>query len=530
MRFNQYARHESRVLNHEEAVAFQTNAKMELYAAVVTNLLNDHFYEKDGDRLERIKELIAQNDPKFVAQLAVYACEKMYLRTTPIVLAVELAKIHHGDDLVGKLVKRVVQSADEITELLAYYTLANKRRGFKKLNRLSKQIQKGLAGAFNRFDGYQFAKYNRKTAIKLKDALFLVHPKAKSEEQQMLFDKIIRDELEPPYTWETELSKVGQMGFKTDAQEQVVVSATWEALVLSKKLGYLVLLRNLRNILQTQPKESVVKEVCQQLTDPVAIRKSKVFPFQFLAAYRELETPDLQVTEPRRSLLGWDIPLKKTHLQTNEPVSKILEALETAVLLAIENMAGVVKDTRLCIACDVSGSMFLPISKKSKVQLFDVGLMLGMMLKAHNKQVITGIFGDTWKRISLPQSEVLKNVGFLRQRQGEVGYSTNGHKVLENLHLQKTVVDKVMIFTDCQMWDADTNGEAVFAKAWKRYKDMSPNAKLYLFDLAGYGRNPIEINKNDVYLIAGWSDKVFEVLEGIENQYAALSMIEEIEI
>ena len=36
--------------------------------------------------------------------------------------------------------------------------------------------------------------------VKLKDALFLVHPKAKDDAQQVVFDKIVRDELAIPYT------------------------------------------------------------------------------------------------------------------------------------------------------------------------------------------------------------------------------------------------------------------------------------------------------------------------------------------
>ncbi|HRK73153.1 MAG TPA: hypothetical protein PLL64_02675 [Rhodothermales bacterium] len=122
MRFNETTRHQTKVLNHERAAATQLNPKMELYAVVVTSLLNDSFYEKATTRLERLKELVALNDPVFVAQLAVYAREKMYLRTIPLVMSVELTKTHNGNDLVRKLVSRVVQRADEITELLAYYS------------------------------------------------------------------------------------------------------------------------------------------------------------------------------------------------------------------------------------------------------------------------------------------------------------------------------------------------------------------------------------------------------------------------
>ena len=131
---------------------------------------------------------------------------------------------------------------------MACYELLNQRTGTKKLNRLSKQLQKGLQAAFNRFDEYQFAKYNRDTAIKLRDALFLVHPRAKDDAQQALFNKIVAGTLQPPYTWETELSTLGQAGFDSEEAKAAAFKAKWEELVDSGKLGYMALLRNLRNI------------------------------------------------------------------------------------------------------------------------------------------------------------------------------------------------------------------------------------------------------------------------------------------
>ena len=41
----------------------------------------------------------------------------------------------------------------------------------------------------------------------LKDALFIVHPKAISEVQQAIFNKIVKGTLTTPYTWEVELSR-----------------------------------------------------------------------------------------------------------------------------------------------------------------------------------------------------------------------------------------------------------------------------------------------------------------------------------
>jgi len=145
--------------NYEGAEAYKLSPELELYSAVCTTILNNNFYEKDEDRLNRLVKLIKQCSPDFVAKLAIYAREKMYLRSVPVLLAIELAKIHKGDSLVSKMVNRIVQRPDEITELLACYQKG--RKDTKKLNKLNKQIQKGIRTIFEsgKFDEYQYAKW-----------------------------------------------------------------------------------------------------------------------------------------------------------------------------------------------------------------------------------------------------------------------------------------------------------------------------------------------------------------------------------
>jgi 60 kDa SS-A/Ro ribonucleoprotein len=290
MKFNIFNTKKSEVVNHEGAKAFRMTPALELYTSVVTSSLSDTFYEKSDARLVRIQELIRKNDAQFVAKLAVYARERMYMRSMPLVLVTELAKIHQGDNLVSRAVGRVVQRADEITELLAYYQMANQRKEVKKLNRLSKQIQKGLGDAFNRFDEYQFSKYNRpNTAVKLKDALFLVHPKAKDEAQQLIFNKIAKDELKTAETWETTLSAVGQNDFENENSKIEAKTQAWETLIMDGKLGYMAMLRNLRNIIEANVSQEAIEKVCATLSNARAVANSKQFPFRFLSAYRELK-------------------------------------------------------------------------------------------------------------------------------------------------------------------------------------------------------------------------------------------------
>ena len=495
------------VRNYEGAKAYAMTPEMELYTAVVTCALSDMNYESGNERMQRISELIKQVDPVFVAKLAVYARTQMNLRSIPLFLIVELAGIHNGDSLVKRTIEKTVLRADEIMELLMCYQLRNaEHKATKKLNRLSRQIQEGLKSAFNRFDEYQFAKYDRSNLeVKLKDALFLVHPKAASPEQQAIFDKIVAGTLQTPYTWETQLSELGQKHFSTKEEKEAALGALWEELIDSGKLGYMALLRNLRNILQAKVSRAHIEKVATIISDPEKVAKSKQMPFRFLAAYKELMCVKSSFT------------------------SLMLAALENAVKASVVNLKGFGIDTDVLVAADVSSSMFHTVSAKSSVMLYDIGILLSMLLKSKCKSVVSGMFGNTWKVLNLPAENILANTIEMKRREGEVGYSTNGHTVIEYLLENDIKMDKVMIFTDLQMWDSGFHRLHI-EKSWDEYRKKYPEAKLYLFDLNGYGQTPIRQTEKNVHLIAGWSEKIFDVLDAIENGEDALAVIKQIEI
>lgn len=524
MKFNILSK--NKTVNHEGSTAFTLSPEMELYTAVVTWSLNDSFYEKDEQRLNRLQVLIANCKPLFVAKLAVYARTKMYIRSVPLVLITELAKLHNGDNLIALATDAVILRADEITELLACYQLLNERTASKKLNRLSKQIQKGLALAFNKFDEYQFAKYNRDGDIKLRDALFLVHPKAKDDRQKLIFNKIASGSLETPYTWETTLSALGKVDFETDELKILAFRQKWEELIDSGKLGYMAMLRNLCNMQEAGISYFHLEKVCARLADPEEVAKAKQFPFRYLAAYRELLSPrNKKYGRATRKNRG---PV--LHCQNYGFTGELLDALENAVRATAASIKGFDYDTRVLLACDVSGSMQTPVSAKSQILLYDIGLMLAMLLQTRCKNVEVGMFGRTWKTITVPRKNILDNVQTFYRREGEVGYSTNGYKVIKDLLTRKVKMDKIFMFTDTQLWNSNYPSERI-QTLWQRYKEkVSPNARLYLFDLQGYGVSPLQILSNGVYLIAGLSDKVFEALDAIENGGVALDMINNIEL
>lgn len=507
MRFNEKSSESNVVLNHEGERAYSLSDEMELYSAVVTSSLSDNFYERSNERLERILKLVGKVEPRFVAQLAIYTRSEMNLRSVPVFLIVALARVHSGDDLLSRTVERVIQRADEITELLACYQKMNPNGDkTKKLAKVSNQLLKGLRVAFNKFDEYQFAKYDRAgVEVKLRDALFLAHPKAKDADQQAVFDKIVNGSLSTPYTWETELPELGKTHFANEDEKNAAFARKWEELVESRRMGYMATLRNLRNMLSVNVSEQTLQAVCDYIANPEAVRKSRQLPFRFLSAYKELS-------------------------QFKETARELNDALEKAVMVSAENVRGFDESTRVLMACDVSGSMFMPVSPRSSVMNYDIGLMLAMLMHSRCKNVIPGLFGSYWKPVLLPDKSILKSVISLQRLEGKVGYATNGYKVIDWLVSNKTVVDKVFFFTDCQMWNSQYNTNDSMRRSWNNYKQIAPEAKLYLFDLCGYGSTPLDIVRPDVSLIAGWDEKVFDVLEAIENGDEALSMIKSIEI
>ena len=187
MSYNEQLRCDYLTTNHEGAKAWRImTPEWELYSTVVTMMdVEDKFYEDGESRVRRVADLVRKTSPEFVASLAVYTREKMHLRSVPLLLLVELARCHHGDSLVSRAVARCVQRVNEISELLMCYQW---RTGRNDLKKLSSQLRKGLAEAFNHFDEYQFAKYDRRNRkVTLRDALLLVHPKPKDDAQAALF-------------------------------------------------------------------------------------------------------------------------------------------------------------------------------------------------------------------------------------------------------------------------------------------------------------------------------------------------------
>lgn len=315
------AQRQPRIFTAEGAPAKHINAEQALRRSVLSCLLWENEFYEDGQSIaDRIVENAAKVSKETVSALAVEARRVHGLRHAPLLLLLDL--IRRGGPGVAEVIDGTIKRVDEMPELVALYWRAGKRP-------LSKQMKLGLARAFGRFNEYALAKYDREGAVKLRDVLFLTHPKPKDDEQAALFKRVADRTLAAPDTWEVALS--GGANKKE----------TFERMLREGTLGYLALLRNLRGMTEAGVDTDLIRSA-------IIARKGAdlVFPFRYTAAARAC--PQL------------------------EP------ALDQALCEAVAN--GPRLSGKTIVLVDVSGSMDAPMSGKSDLKRLDAAATLASVL------------------------------------------------------------------------------------------------------------------------------------------------------
>lgn len=248
---------------HEGAPAKNISNVEQLRRSVMSCMLwEGEFYEDGVTIADRIKTLAEGVSPSEVATMAIEARHTMKLRHVPLLLLEVLTRTGAGTSLVSETIARVISRADELAEFVAIYMKDGKRP-------LSKQAKLGLAKAFLKFDEYALDKYNRDGPVTLRDVLFMCHAKPDTEERADLWKRLVDGNLKSAGTWENRLSAGEDKG------------KTFETMLEEGQLGYMALLRNLRNFEQTGVKKSLVRKA---LLDRQGA--SRVLPFRFITALK----------------------------------------------------------------------------------------------------------------------------------------------------------------------------------------------------------------------------------------------------
>lgn len=451
----------TKTVNLAGGQAYKQTSRQEFLSILFTSFLKDQFYQTADDTISRIKSLIVNEDKKFVAKAAIYARTKLGMRSVSHLVASEVAKAVKGATWSRSFFQKIVNRPDDMTEILACYMSSYGKP-------IPNSLKKGFAKVLEGLDDYKLAKYRMGGKdVSMVDVINMVHPRATKS-----LTKLIEGQLKNLDTWEAKLSGAGQSeGEDTDSAK----ADAWASLLKEGKLGYMALLKNLRNILEQAPE--CVPMACEQLVNKEAIQKSLVFPFRFATAFKQLEQVNADGTR------------------------KVLNALSHATDLSMSNVPSFPGKT--LIVLDVSGSMSSVIEKAA--------LFASVLYKACDSDLML-FESDAHYETFMPTDTTL----FIAERLEQMahGGGTNFHSIFETAN---RAYDRIVILSDMQGWIGN-NCPTKTLQAYKQRTGANPH--VFSFDLAGYGS--LQFPENNVYCLAGFSDKILGMMKFLEEDKKAI--------
>jgi hypothetical protein len=494
---------------YEGGTAHTRDVRSELFQLAVVNMVGEQtFYEQASTRDTRYAQLVRQAtllDPDWTARMLAWLRNTANMRSASLVGAAEYTRARLEAGLAGTsrgVVASVLQRADEPGEMLSYWT---SRYGKK----FPKPLKRGVADAAVRlYTEYSTLKYDTAShPWRFADVLDLCHPSPKAPWQDALFkhaldrrhgrdtawegdtlpmlranarlraavaggdvDQLLNTALlhDAGMTWEDALSLAGS---------NVPKAKLWDAMIPS--MGYMALLRNLRNFDEAGISTSSANHVTARLMSPEQVAKSRQFPYRFLSAY--LAAPSDR----------WKHPLNV--------------ALEFATQ-NIPELPG-----RTLVLVDTSASMRTPVSAKSQITAVTAGALLGVALTHRNIAPrgkghvdLVGFASGEFRHDVLRGHAILNETQRFVNRVGEVGHGTDIVGALARTYAGH---DRVFLITDMQTVASRHGGVG----------DVVPrNIPLYGFNLGGYNSVAYAAGSPNRHEFGGLNDATLRAIPLLE--------------
>lgn len=482
------------------AEGWTRDAKSELFLLAVTNMVGeDTFYEGASARDERFRNLVrqvAREDADWIRRFIPWLRTEANMRTASVVAAVEAAQATTG---MRATVAAALSRPDEPGEALAYI----KARGYK----VSGGLQRGIADAALRmYTERNLLKYDTAShAFRFGDVIELVHPKAASDWQNDLFRYAItrrhnRPDLEIPASLKmlkarAELERVpvtqrrafmaqggtgedtilGRAGMTWESLsgwlQGPMDAEAWEAIIPS--MGYMALLRNLRNFDQAGVSDAVAIQVAAKLADHDQVARSRQLPMRFLSAYNAAS-----------GSLRW---------------SWALEQALDASLVNVPRLKG-----RTLVLVDVSGSMNHGFSKDGSLRRWNAAALFGIALATRAESADVVAFGSNSKVFPLMKGEAVLQ-GLQRFKNGYFEGGGTATAAAVRAHFRGH--DRVVILTDEQ-----ANGGYSYYGGGNVNESVPQDVPLYNFNLAGYAAGSTPAGFGTRHTFGGLSDSGFKML------------------
>ena len=217
--------------------------------------------------------------------------------------------------------------------------------------------------------------------------------------------------------------------------------------------------------------------------------------------------------EQKLRLFLWTVTVQEK-TETAEAAGRILRALNRATDLALANVPPL--EGKTLVVVDESGSMMARGDRQNS-PIKTASLFAAVMLKV-NRGADLMMFASDARYVSVNTDDALLTM----QREIEdkaVPSGTNFNSVFDRA---RKAYDRIVILSEMQGWKSGGYGLGGAPKeAFARYRarvDVDP--KVYSFDLQGQGT--LMFPERNVYALAGFSEKVFDVMALLERDREAL--------
>lgn len=460
------------------------DAQSELFLLAVTNMVGEKtFHENAGARDKRFTDLVHEVtvlDPDWLRRFLPWLRTEAAMRTASIQAAAEY--VAAGGPNGRSVVASVLQRADEPGEMLAYFRTV---LGVA----VPKPVKRGIADSLTRlYTQNAVGKYDgQERAWNFGDVIELVHPTPVDGNQSLWFkylvDRAHNPSVEVPAVFE-KAARMRRINADEDATAEDAAKAgldwtmasgkgamdakAWEAGIT--KMGYMALLRNLRNFSEAGISRAAQDIVISRLQDPDEVRRSMQFPYRFLSAYFALDG----------------------HTYTS--------ALERAVDLSLDNVPTLPGRTLVMVDC--SSSMDFPVTDQSQMTRVLVATVFAAGFQRKNPGCrVYGYGSNAFIDLTSTQADVsvLRQAEYVRRHlRGEY---TRAWTSLAQVYDGE---DRVVFITDEQTGD----DPSVFP-------DYGKLQRVYVWNVAGYSAGMAGGSK--VVTLGGYTDKVMTLVEMIDR-------------
>jgi uncharacterized protein with von Willebrand factor type A (vWA) domain len=503
MGFNKTASGTKRTANLAGGVSYVRDSfKQEIIATVLSSLMKgDSFYKSfDEKLLDLFKLTQSEQEQEFLAKTMVYVRNEGNLRTVSHILAVGLAETVKGQEFLRKAIYKTISRPDDAIEMVALWNLKHKD------SMIPNSMRRAIKDAFeDKFNEYQLKKYAKESSVvKLKDIIKLARPNPQVLVSKGLakdidvFKRVIEDTLDNIDTTETiNASNKGEDRAKA-----------YKDILTQGKLAYMASLKNIKNIVECGSDGETIDMLCTLIKSEKHILNSKVLPFRFAQAYSAVDK-----------------------LETSSIVkNKIQESLEVGFSISSKNIPIVLENETVAILLDESGSM-----GDDENSPFFIGKTLAssIMCGIKKSQATLWLWSDTAREVKF--TSPLDFVFSTRTQGG----GTEVNAAISGLINSNTKVDKLIIFTDMEMYHLDRYSSSslynknprIFSSSLDAYKQISPNVKVLFWNLEGYNDGSPIVLTDSIMEVSGYSDKLLEVIPKMwEDSDALIKEIESISL